>query len=151
MDAPYHHETPRRQGVRGAFSLLKRNGDFRRLYVAHLLSFGRDWFLIAALFPLILQLTHSPVMVAVALAAQEIPLFLASPFAAVLADRLNRKRLMVVSDLARGVLCCGFLLIHDSSTVWLAFVLLGVTSSSSSLLEPASTAAVPNLVDAEDL
>src|SRR3954465_51071 len=136
MDAPYHHETPRRQGVRGAFSLLKRNGDFRRLYVAQLISFGGDWFLIVALFPLILQLTHSPVMVAVALAAQEIPFFLASPFAGVLADRLNRKRLMVVSDLARAVLCCGFLLIHDSSTVWLAFLLLRVTGSVLAVVGP---------------
>ncbi|MFL5737760.1 MAG: MFS transporter [Actinomycetota bacterium] len=151
MDAPYLHETPRTQGVRGAFSLLKRNRDFRRLYVAQLISFGGDWFLIVALFPLILQLTHSPVMVAVALAAQEIPFFLASPFAGVLADRLNRKRLMVVSDLARAVLCCGFLFIHDESTVWLAFVLLVLTSSFSSVFEPASTAAVPNLVDPEDL
>src|SRR5437870_12159054 len=106
MDAPHLHETARSQGVRGAFSLLKRNRDFRRLYVAQLISFGGDWFLIVALFPLILDLTHEPIMVSIALAAQELPFFLASPFAGVLADRLNRKHLMVNSDLARAALCC---------------------------------------------
>src|SRR5438874_5600702 len=99
------HPEPPREGVRGSLSLLRRNGDFRRLYVAQLISFGGDWFLIVALFPLILDLTHSPIMVALAFATQEIPFFFASPFAGVLADRLNRKRLMVVSDLSRAVLC----------------------------------------------
>jgi MFS family permease len=140
-----------REGVRGSFSLLRRNPDFRRLYVAQLISFGGDWFLIVALFPLILDLTHSPIMVSVALAAQELPFFFASPFAGVLADRLNRKKLMVNSDLARAALCCGFLLVGDRGTVWLAFLLLIVTSSFSTVFDPASTAAVPNIVEKEDL
>jgi predicted MFS family arabinose efflux permease len=147
----FEDRSPSREGVRGSFSLLRRNPDFRRLYVAQLISFGGDWFLIVALFPLILDLTRSPIMVSVALAAQELPFFFASPFAGVLADRLNRKRLMVNSDLARAGLCCGFLLVNDRGTVWLAFLLLVVTSSFSTVFDPASTASVPNIVEEEDL
>jgi MFS family permease len=151
MTARDIEEPPPREGVRGSLSLLRRNADFRRLYGAQLISFGGDWFLIVALFPLILDITHSPIMVSLALAAQEIPFLLASPFAGVLADRLNRKRLMVNSDLARAALCCGFLLVHDAGTVWLAYSLLIVTSSFSTVFDPASTAAIPNIVEREDL
>jgi predicted MFS family arabinose efflux permease len=152
MAAPDREDRPpATDGVRGAVSLLRRNPDFRRLYVAQLISFGGDWFLIVALFPLILDLTNSPFMVSLALAAQELPFFLASPFAGVLADRLNRKKLMVNSDLARAALCGGFLLVSDRGTVWLAYALLVLTSSFSTVFEPASTAAVPNIVREEDL
>jgi hypothetical protein len=37
-------------GVRSAWSLLRRNDDFRRLYLASLISLGGDWFLLVALF-----------------------------------------------------------------------------------------------------
>ena len=132
-------------------SLLGRNRDFRRLYIAQLISYGGDWFLIVALFPLVLQLTGSPLMVALALTAQELPFFFFSPIAGHLADRLNRKRLMVVADLARAFLCVGFLFIDSESTLWIAFPLLLVISTFSTVFDPASTAAVPNLVDEDDL
>ena len=70
-----------REGIRGGLSLLGRNRDFRRLYIAQLISYGGDWFLIVALFPLVLQLTDSPLMVALALTAQELPFFFFSPIA----------------------------------------------------------------------
>jgi MFS family permease len=69
----------------------------------------------------------------------------------VLADRIDRRRLMVAADLARAVVCLGFLLIRTDSLVWLAFVLLAVMASFSAAFEPASEAALPNLVEEEDL
>ncbi|MGH2591635.1 MAG: MFS transporter, partial [Actinomycetota bacterium] len=83
-------------GFRASLSLLRRNGDFRRLYLASLISLGGDWFLLVALFGLALEVTGSAVSVAALIVAQEIPFFLTSPIAGVLADRLNRKWLMVV-------------------------------------------------------
>jgi MFS family permease len=90
-------------------------------------------------------------LVALAFATQEIPFFLASPFAGVLADRLNRKRLMVVSDLARAVLVLGFLVVRTEDLAWLVYVLLAATAVFAAAFEPASMAAMPNLVDERDL
>ena len=63
------------EGFRAAWSLLRRNGDFRKLYLASLISLGGDWFLLVALFGLALELTGSAVSAAVLLVAQEIPFF----------------------------------------------------------------------------
>src|SRR5436190_18362894 len=111
MDAPHLHETPRTQGVRGAFSLLRRNADFRRLYVAQLISFGGDWFLLVVLYGLVLDTTGSPFMASLILVSQLVPFFLMSPVAGHLGDRLDRQRLMVGADVVRAVLCLGFLFI----------------------------------------
>jgi MFS family permease len=138
-------------GFRAAVSLLRRNSDFRKLYLASLISLGGDWFLLVALFGLAYELTGSAVSVAVVPSAQEIPFFLMSPFGGVLADRLNRKVLMVVCDAVRAVLCIGFLFVNDAGTMWIAYLLLAVISSFSAVFDPASSAALPNLVEPEDL
>ena len=138
-------------GLRAALSLLRRNRDFRRLYVASLISLGGDWFLVVALFGLALDLTGSAVSVAVLIASQELPIFLTSPLGGVLSDRLNRRWLMVACDVARAGLCLGFLVVNDQSSIWLAYVLLATISAFSAVFEPASTAAFPNLVSSRDL
>jgi MFS family permease len=138
-------------GLRAAISLLRTNADFRKLYVASLISLGGDWFLLVALFGLALELTGSALSIAVLIAAQEIPFFLMSPVGGVLSDRLNRKWLMVTCDAARALLCLGFLLVRDQGTMWVAYVLLASISSFSAVFDPASSAAFPNLVESRDL
>jgi MFS family permease len=138
-------------GLRASLSLLRRNRDFRRLYVASLISLGGDWFLLVALFGLVLHFSGSAIAVALVIAVEDLMYFLLSPVAGVLADRIDRRRLMVGADLARAVVCLGFLLIRTDSLLWLAFVLLAVMASFSAAFEPASLAALPNLVDEEDL
>jgi MFS family permease len=119
--------------------------------VASLISLGGDWFLLVALFGLVLHFSSSAIAVALVVAVQDLMYFLLSPVAGVLADRIDRRRLMVGADLARAVVCLGFLLIRTDSLVWLAFVLLAVMASFSAAFEPASLAALPNLVEEEDL
>jgi MFS family permease len=138
-------------GFRASISLLRRNPEFRRLYLASLISLGGDWFLIVALFGLVLELTGQAVAVALTLAAQDLTYFLASPFAGVLADRLDRRRLMIAADLARAVLVLGFLLVRSEDAVWFLYVLLAAVAVFSAVFEPASVAAMPNLVDDRDL
>ena len=138
-------------GVRASFSLLRRNGDFRKVYLSSAISLGGDWFLIVALFGLVVDLTDSALAVAFLLAAQDLTYFVVSPFTGVLADRLDRKRLMVVSDIARAVLCLGFLAVQSASVLWVVYPLLAVMACFSAAFEPASAAALPNLVDGDDL
>src|SRR5438128_11853045 len=88
----------RRMGFREALSLLARNGDFRNLYLAQLISFGGDWFLLVALYGLVLHLTHSALMASLVLVSQLVPYFFFVPIAGVLADRMNRQALMVGAD-----------------------------------------------------
>ena len=137
--------------VRASASLLKRNPDFRRLYFASVISLGGDWFLLIALLGQVLTLTEQALMVAFVIAAQDLTYFLASPVAGVLVDRLDRRRLMIVCDIARAMLVLGFLLIQSEDQVWMLFVLLAATASFGAVFEPAASAALPNVVDERDL
>jgi MFS family permease len=144
--------SPKRARTRGAgLSLLRRNRQFRLLFSAQVVSFAGDWFLFVALAGLVFSLTHSPGLVAAVYAALTVPfaffMFVGGP----LADRLNRQALMIVADLIRGVLCLGFFLIHARSQVWMVYVLAGAITALAAVFEPASMAAIPNLVEREDL
>jgi MFS family permease len=141
----------REGGFRASVGLLRRNRDFRRVYVASLISLGGDWFLLVALFGLVLDLTGSALGVSFLLAAQDLTYFVVSPFVGVLADRVDRRHLMVVADIARAILCLGFLFARTGSTVWIVYPLLASMACFSAAFEPASAAALPNLVEPEDL
>jgi MFS family permease len=58
---------------------------------------------------------------------------------------------MVGVDLSRAVLALGLLLVRGPELVWLAMVLTAATTGLGAFFDPAATAAVPNLVDEEDL
>ncbi len=131
--------------------LLRRNPAFGRLYLAQLISFGGDWFASVALLGLTLQLTGSAAAASLVLVLQTMPFFLAAPLAGVIADRVDRQRLLVATDLLRSVIALGVLLARDPATLWIAFLCTGLLSAGAAFFEPTSAAALPNLVDDEDL
>lgn len=142
--------TERAAGFRAAWSLLGRNRDFRRLFLASVISLGGDWFLFVALGGLIFEATGRATAIGVMILSQELPIFLATPWAGWLADHLDRRRLMVVCDLARTAICLAFLLVGPEN-LWLGYVLLASLSIFAAVFDPASSAAIPNVVDPEDL
>jgi MFS family permease len=138
-------------GPRASLRLLRRNRDFRRLFAAGIISLGGDWFLTVALFDLALEAHGSAVAVALVIIAQEIPFFVLSPLGGILADRLDRRRLMIACDLARAGICLCFLLAASPETFWLVFLLLPFLSAFGVAFDPAVQAAAPNLVEPDDL
>jgi len=132
-------------------TLLSTNPAFTRLFAAQLVSFAGDWFATVAILGLVLEVTGSPAMASLVLVIQTGAFAVASPLAGVLADRLDRRRLMVVADLARVPVALGFLLAGDAGTLWIAFVALALLSFGAAIFEPTSTASLPNLVRPEEL
>src|SRR5215210_3029916 len=124
-------------------SLLRRNADFRRLYVAQLTSFAGDWFATVALLGLALELSGSAAVASLVLVLQTGAFAVASPLTGVLADRLDRRRLLVTADLARVPIALSFVLVRDADTLWIAFVAVTLLATFGALFEPASSAAIP--------
>src|SRR3712207_7218363 len=91
---------------------LLRNGRFLRLWVSQGVSFLGDGVSMVALVVLIVQITGSASAVGGALVARLLPT-IASPLAGVLADRLDRRVVLVASDLARAVLALGLIFVRD--------------------------------------
>jgi MFS family permease len=114
------------------------------------ISLGGDWFLWVAINGLIYEATHRAIFVGLAILAQEFAFFAISPIGGVLADKLDRRRLMIVCDVVRAAVCVAFLLVGPD-TIWLAYVLLPVLAGFAAPFDPAFSAATPNLVDETDL
>lgn len=137
-------------GLATSLSLLRRNRDFRALFLASVISLGGDWFLWVAVTGVIYVATGKALYVGLAILAQEFAFFVASPIGGLLADRLDRRKLMIVCDLARALTCVAFLLVGPE-TIWLAYVLLPVLAGFAAPFDPAFSAATPNVVDPADL
>jgi len=132
-------------------TLLRRNRDFRLLYTGTLISLGGDWFLTVALLDLVLQLTGSATLASLMLLCQTLPIFIFTPIAGHVVDRADRRKLMVLVDLMRTGACLLPLLARTPAL--LPFAYLGVIGISigSAYFEPASQAALPNIVSEEEL
>lgn len=132
-------------------SLLRENPSFTRLYAAQLISFAGDWFATVALLGLSLELTGSSALAALVLVLQTGSFAIAAPFAGILADRFDRRKLMVAADLARVPVALAFLLARDPGSLWIAFVAVALLAVGGAVFEPASSASLPNLVDSDRL
>lgn len=131
--------------------LLRINPSFQRLWLAQLISEIGDWFYSLAVYDLLLQSTHSGKAVSYAIIIQTLPWFCMTPLAGYLVDRLSRRRLMILADLARGVVVLGLLLVHSRSGIWLVYVLLAAEVIFASIFEPARNALLPNVVSEEEI
>lgn len=130
--------------------LLRRNGDFRAVFLAQIVSFCGDWFATVAMLGLVIDRTGSDVAASAVFVVQTLPAFLLSPLAGPAADRWDRRRLMIGVSLLQAV-AAGLFLLAFHGPVAFAFVAQGLISGLGAFFAPASQAALPNLVDAEDL
>ncbi|MBB5956708.1 dTMP kinase [Saccharothrix tamanrassetensis] len=124
---------------------------FRRLWgVTYLCSVG-DWLSLLALTGLVSKLTQSYQWESFALSlvvlTQLLPGILFAPLGGVLADRFDRRRIMVVCDLLRGGL---FISIALVGTAWWLFIANFLVGCCAMLWIPAKDSAVPNLLRRPD-
>lgn len=131
------------------FSLLRRNRDIRLVFVAQVVSYLGDWFTFVAFAGLVEDLTNSRFLVSLVLVSLTLPGFLVSPVAGSVADRFDRRRVLVAVSAAQGVAGLGLLLV-GSAGVWIGFLCQASISALASFVGPATTSAVPNLTDNED-
>ena len=129
---------------------MRDNRNFRTLYAANAASQLGDWFNVVALFSLLLELTGKGEAVAFALLTRFVPMFLAGPAAGIVADRLSRRAIMIVSDVLRAGLVLCLLFIRRPDQAWIAYGVVTAHSLVSAFFEPAQQAMLPNLVSEAD-
>jgi len=131
--------------------LVRRNRNFRRLWLAQIVSEIGDWFYTLSIYTLLLQLTGHAGSVALALVLQVLPQTLAGPTAGVVNDRVRRKHVMIIADLVRVVVVLSMLLVRSRSTVWLVYPLLLAETTMAAFFEPARSAVIPNVAESADV
>ena len=132
-------------------ALLFHNPQFRRLWIAQVVSQLGDWFNAVAVYALLLDLTGSATLVAAMMVVQLLPLALVGPLAGVVVDRMSRRTLMIGADLARAVLFAGLVFVKSADQIWLAFLLVTLGVVATAFFEPARTAMLPDVVPRESL
>jgi MFS family permease len=130
----------------GGGSLL-RNGRFMRLWVGQGISFVGDFVSTVALVILVVDLSGSASAVGGLLVARLVPT-LASPLVGVLADRLDRRVILVASDLARAVLILAAVFTRDLVGLYVLVFLMGLART---FFNPTIRAAFPSVVGEGDL
>jgi len=131
--------------------LIRDNRNFRRLWLAQIISETGDWFYMLALYSLLLQLTGKAQSVGLALVLQVLPSTLVGPTAGVVNDRIRRQHVMIAADLARMVIVLGMMLVRSAEMVWLVYPLLFLETVMWGFFEPARSAVIPNVVGEEQL
>lgn len=135
----------------GLVELLRGNRDFRLLWLGQVISQLGDWFDTIAIFTLVLRLTGSGRAVGLVLVARFLPSVVLGPLSGVLADRFNRRHIMIASDAVRAVVVLGFLFVRRPEHLPLLYALTILQLAFSAFFEPARSAAVPSVVRERDL
>jgi MFS family permease len=126
-------------------------GNFRKLWLSHVISSFGDALTNLALLITAQRLTGSTAAVATTAVAVALPQLLFGLFAGVLVDRWDRKRVMIASDLARAFLVLGFLAVTSPDRMWLLYVVAFVQASIGTLDNPARSSVVPQIVGTDNL
>jgi MFS family permease len=121
---------------------LLSNTRFLQLWIGQGISFVGDAVSMVALVVLVVQITGSAAAVGGILVAHLLPT-LASPLAGVFADRLDRRVVLVVSDLARAILITGVVFARDMAALYVLVFLLGLART---FFNPTIRAAFPSVV-----
>ena len=135
----------------GYVELLRRNRNFRLLWSGEIVSLLGDWFNLIASASLVSQLTESGFAIGSLFIVRMLAPFIVSPIAGVVADRYNRRRILLIADIARAVTVCGFLLVREPDQVWLLYALTAVQLGISGFFFPTRNAILPDIVSPREL
>ncbi len=135
----------------GYLELLRENADYRRLWLAEVASFCGDWFNTIAMFTAVGRLSGSTQAIAAVFVAKMLPIFAVSPIAGPLIDRFDRRRLLVVTDLARALCAVGLVVAYRLDSLHGLIALQVVMMCFAGVFIPAKSAVVPQITTTTQL
>lgn len=128
---------------------LIHNKPYMALMASQLISNLGDWLHLIALLTLIgMKWQATPFEITGATLCMVIPMLLGGPFAGMLADRFERKRLMVLSDIARAFIVIGLVFVGQ---MWQVYALLLAKGLFDVLFSPAKNGKLKEIVPSEQL
>ncbi len=136
---------------KGYLEFFSSNAKYRRLWAASVISLLGEWFNTIALFLLILQYSGSEFLLGILFSVRMILFGISQPINGLLADRLNRKSLMFWSNNMQVLLALTFLMVDGPEDMWWLISVSGLMMLLHGVYVTAERAAVPNVVDEEDL
>jgi MFS family permease len=132
--------------------LLRGNRSFRRLWSGQVVSELGNWFNFIAGLGLVRAVSvAAPDATAIMLVARFAPFALFAPLAGAFVDRWSRRTVMILSDVARGIVALGFLLVDGPEDLWIAYVCSVAAALLTAFFEAAKNGALPNITGGQGL
>jgi len=131
-----------------------RHGPFARLLAGQFVSQLGDGLIYLSLIIMLNRLldeTHATAAIGILLICQTAPRVFFGLLAGVYVDRLDRKRLMIVADVARGLVVLACLFVTRPADIWIYYVCAALLSAFSAVFAPAKSASLPHLVAKDQL
>jgi len=148
--APSTTDEPAASPVRGPAHALAAFAvpNFRRFTIGQTISLVGSWTETVAQAVLVLALTHSGVWLGLATAARYAPVLLLTPYAGVIVDRYNKRRILLLtqSSLAAASAILGLLVLTGAIRLWTVFAIALAFGVATALDNPARLAFVSEMV-----
>lgn len=125
--------------------------DFRLLFVGQAMSNWGDGLTNITLLILTQRLTGSVAAVAGTAIAIALPQLFLGMLAGVFVDRWDRRRVMIASDVLRGLLVLGFIAVGSADDLWLLYGVAFLQAAVGVFFNPAKGALIPRIVGKERL
>ena len=150
-------------GRRGNFWIISHYKDFRYLWIGNFFTVGAQWIQILTVGWLVLELSGgNAFLTGTVVGVRTLPVLIIGPWAGVLADRVDRRKLVMFTQvyMAISAVIFAFLVLAtdlDASPVtgplkwWHAFIYMGVSGIAHSIVQPVRQTMVPNTVPLRDL
>ena len=129
----------------GYWGLIKTNHNFRNLWFGQIISLMGDWFNIIATAILTANLTGSGLAVGGLFVIRALAQFITGPIGGVLADRFDRKKILIWADILRFGIVLGFLLVRDAGHIWLLYTLTALQLGISGIFFPTKDSILPDI------
>ncbi len=134
-------------GIRAVLAIA----DFRNLWIGQTISQIGDGMASLALLIVINQLTGSTAALATLMVVISVPQLIFGLLAGVFVDRWDRKKIMIVSDIVRGILVLGLIFVRRPEEVWFFYLLGFFQALVGVFFDPAKSALVPVIVPRSQL
>ncbi|MDQ3448205.1 MAG: MFS transporter [Chloroflexota bacterium] len=133
--------------VLAAYRRVLSNGNLSRLLLGEFVSSIGDWLYLVALLIVVYERAADPVVLGLVGAARVLPYILLSVPAGIMADRFDRRLILLVTDLARGAIMVALALVAGLGGPVEAIVVLAVLATCfSAFFSPAIGSYIPSLV-----
>ena len=132
-------------------SLLRDNRNYRYTWAGQVVSEIGDHFNNIAVFSLAVAHTKSGLVVSGVMLSRAIPAVLIGPVAGVVLDRLNRKQVMIASDLIRAIVAMAFILTVRRTDTWLLYVLSALLMLASPFFTAGRASILPSIATKDEL
>jgi MFS family permease len=129
------------------------NPNYRNYFVGNAISMTGTWMQIIAQGWLVLQLTGSATALGAVTALQTLPTLLLGPYSGVIADRIDKRRLLILTKILMGLcaLVLGVLVVSGGVQLWQVYLMALLLGMANCLESPARQAFVLEMVGPEHL